>query len=439
MASISTDDKGNRRIIFALGNGLRRSVRIGKPTMKDAERIRLHIESLVSAHDHNTPVDPATAEWVRGLSDKALARLVRVGLCKPRNQAIPTLGGLLEFYFGALNVKPGTKAAYMQARTSLEKYFGVARLLSTIGPIEAETWAKSLRDKELSPATQSKRIRTAKGIFHKATRWKLVAENPFLDVKGGSKVNRERMVFVSREDIAKAISAAPDAEWRCIIALARYAGVRVPSELLSLKWTDVDWAAKRLCVRSPKTEHHEGHESRFVPIFPEIAVALRDAYEAAADGNIYVIHTYRLPNTNLRTQFKRILENAGVSVWPKLFQNLRSSRETELSAKYPIADVTAWMGNSPSVAAKHYLQSLDANFASATEHATGPIFDTQLDNKKATRKAARHTPESTRSDAHDAKDAFEQDESSHVLTESCGNLRDKSWGQQDSNLRPHRL
>jgi hypothetical protein len=51
----------------------------------------------------------------------------------------------------------------------------------------------------------------------------------------------------------------------------------------------------------------------------------------------------------------RILQRAGLTAWPKLFQNLGSTRETELAESFPIHVVTAWMGNSQLVAAKHYL------------------------------------------------------------------------------------
>ena len=48
--------------------------------------------------------------------------------------------------------------------------------------------------------------------------------------------------------------------------------------------------------------------------------------------------------------------SGGREPWPKLFQNMRASRETELTAEYPLNVVCAWIGNSPAVAQTHYLQ-----------------------------------------------------------------------------------
>ena len=53
-----------------------------------------------------------------------------------------------------------------------------------------------------------------------------------------------------------------------IFALARYGGLRTPSETKSLKWGDVDFERGRIRVPSPKTEHHEGKGSRLIPLFP---------------------------------------------------------------------------------------------------------------------------------------------------------------------------
>ena len=49
-------------------------------------------------------------------------------------------------------------------------------------------------------------------------------------------------------------------------------------------------------------------------------------------------------NANLRTQLERIIRRAGLNASPKLFQNLRSTRETELVPEFPLHVVTAWLG-----------------------------------------------------------------------------------------------
>ena len=50
------------------------------------------------------------------------------------------------------------------------------------------------------------------------------------------------------------------------------------------RWGDVDWERNRITVHSPKTEHHEGRESRQIPIFPELRPYLEEVWEQPSRG-----------------------------------------------------------------------------------------------------------------------------------------------------------
>ena len=105
--------------------------------------------------------------------------------------------------------------------------------------------------------------------------------------------------------------------------------------------------------------------------------------------SVYVITTCRNSNINLRSRMLDIIWAAGLKEWPKLFQNLRSSRETELAEEFPPHVVCQWIGNSQPVAAKHYLQVTDEHFQQASEGG-----DEAEGDGKAARNAAQYTPES---------------------------------------------
>ncbi len=219
----------------------------------------------------------------------------------------------------------------------------------------------------------------ARQIFRWAGRRGLAQTNPFAELKAGAQVNPARAVFVSRETIARVLDAAPDAEWRLLIALSRFGGLRVPSEALALRWSDVDWEHNRLTVRSPKTEHHEGKAERIIPLFPEIREPLLEVFEQSpVGGSDAVIGRYR-EGANLNPHFRRIIRRAGVPVWPRTWHNLRASRQTELAATFPLHTVCAWIGNTKAVAMGHYLQVTDADWARATasvEAAANPATHT---------------------------------------------------------------
>jgi len=71
--------------------------------------------------------------------------------------------------------------------------------------------------------------------------------------------------------------------------------------------------------------------------------------------------------SNIGTTLEKIINSAGLVPWPKLMQNLRATRETELLAHYPAKDVTSWLGNSTAVAHKHYAMTMQASFDRAIE------------------------------------------------------------------------
>ena len=174
-----------------------------------------------------------------------------------------------------------------------------------------------------------------------------------------------------------------------IFALSRFGGLRCPSEHLALRWQNIDWAQSRITVWSPKTEGHEGKELRLMPLFPELLPILMEAFEKAEPGSEFVNTRYRCPTTNLRTQFLKILSRAGVTPWPKLFHNLRSSRQTELCDSHPAHVVSAWLGNSVVIAQNHYLQVLPSHFDSAVapDVAAANLRSAQIKNKPAQKEA----------------------------------------------------
>ncbi|WP_391570440.1 tyrosine-type recombinase/integrase [Pseudobythopirellula maris] len=139
-----------------------------------------------------------------------------------------------------------------------------------------------------------------------------------------------------------------------------------PSEVLALRWADVLWDKSRLVVTCVKTEHHDGLGTRIVPLFPELEPVLAEAFEAAQTGAEYVITRTRDNASNLRTRFGKIVARAGLTPWPKLFQNLRATRATELADEFPGHVAAAWLGHSVKVAKGHYWQVTDDHFEAAT-------------------------------------------------------------------------
>lgn len=364
MASLSRGSDGRFSVQFVGIDSKRRTIRLGKTDKRTAEATRLRVEALLAARIQNVPIDRDTSMWLAGIGSELADRLAGVGLIEARDET--TLGAFTEKYIERrTDIKPRTIINLNQCRTRLIEFFGADKPLRSFNAADADAWLLWLKERYAN-GTTGRAVKRARQFFAAAVRGQLIPSNPFADVKPPSMVNESRKAFVDRPTIDKVLAACPDAEWRLILALARYAGIRVPSELLLLTWADVLWDKGRLYIHSPKTERHEGKEGRFVPIFPELKPCLEQSFELAEPGTVFCINRYRSGNANLRTQLHRICRRAGVVPWGKPFHNMRASRETELAASFPLHVVCEWIGNSATIAQKHYLTVTDADFLKAT-------------------------------------------------------------------------
>lgn len=372
MASIANDPHGYRRLLFTGPDGKRKTIHLGHVSERAADRIRDHVECLVTAAKNRTQLEPDTAGWIGGVGDALAGKLAKAGLIPSRQvtqtaqAASPGLGAFVAAYIAKrTDAKPRTVLNLKQFAVRLTKFFGRAKSLAEIKRSDADEWVVHLKAKGYAPSTIGRTIKGARHFFNAAVRAEVIGSNPFDGIKASSKQDKDRQHFISQDDTNLVLDACPDAEWRLLVALSRYGGLRCPSEHLALLWADVDWDRQRFLVRSPKTGE------RWVPIFPELLPHLEVAFEQAKEGAVYVIAKRRDTNANLRTRFKTIIRRAGLAPWPKLFHNLRASRQTDLAALYPLHVVCAWIGNSELIAKKHYLQTTEDDFRRAAEGVAG--------------------------------------------------------------------
>ena len=176
------------------------------------------------------------------------------------------------------------------------------------------------------------------------------------------------------DEYYRLLDACPCQDWKTIISLARIGGLRCPSEVLALKWEDVNWERSCFYVRSSKTEHIAGKESRIVPIFPELKTEL-DAlfFDSESEGRKYVINRYRSATQNLRTTFNKILKRAGLPELPRPFDNMRMTRSNEVYRKWGAFFESEWIGHSRQVRDDHYLTITDDDYANASQWKISPV------------------------------------------------------------------
>ena len=259
MASTFTDRKGDPVVQFVAADGRRRSISLAGEKKRTVETVKHHVEELSAAQKAARAPYDATSEWVARIGVQLHNKLARAGLV-PEREAIEDaeLKAFLDDYTANRgDVEPNTIRNFKDACRRLVDHFGASMQLSSIRPGDADNWRQAMANAGFAEATISKAVKHAKQFFRLAERKGLVERNPFNELKAGER-NRARLCFVERATIDKVIAEAPDPQWRLIIALSRYGGLRCPSEHLALRWSDVDWVTNRIAVPSPNAQTQQG-------------------------------------------------------------------------------------------------------------------------------------------------------------------------------------
>ena len=354
-------------------------------------------------------------------------KLASVGLTDAPARA--RLGDFLNDYIlSRPDVKPATREVWQQPCRNLCEFFGTDKPLRTITPGDGDQFKAWLLTQKLAAATIAKRLAFARTFLHVARKHKLIDANPFAEIKIPTANVSLRQRFVDRGVVEKLMSAA-DPTWRTIIALARFGGLRCPSEVLSLEWRHVDWENNRVTVPSPKPDRYDGKGSRTIPLFSDLRPYLEDAFSLAEAGETHVVGGGHLKKANsptgwkscnLRTAFARLISKAGLKTWPRMFHNLRSSRETELLEEFPVHVVAQWMGHDAKVSLKHYAQTTADHFDRATRVAESGARVAQNPAQQLAAGNRREQKSSTEPDDQEVLTATTCDSLSHTAQTFSG-------------------
>lgn len=312
MASISKQANGRKTVQFVDPvDKKRKSIRLGKVSMKQAEAFKTHFEKLVAAKISGPPPDDPTLSWAANLSSDLQESLEKLGLMKA------TLSVCLEPFVSdwikrRSDVKESSKKVYGRAQKWLVKYFKEDRKLSTITVGDAEEWRQFML-KSLSENTVRKMASVAKQIFSHAVDKGHIKSSLMSKLATAVKENRDREQIIDRETIYKVIDACPSSEWKLFVALARFGGLRTPSEPFALKWGDILWDEDKIVVHSPKTEHHKGGDCRIIPLFPELKPFLEKCFHEVEEGSVCVVEGLKKGCGNSGLNFARSLRGHLVS------------------------------------------------------------------------------------------------------------------------------
>lgn len=222
-----------------------------------------------------------------------------------------------------------------------------------------------------SDATIAIHVRNLKVFYRSAVDSDLCVVNPFARVSGTPARIRRDWQEIGDDRMAKILEACPNSAWRCLFALARWAGLR-RSEAMSLEWASIDWKKRTLTVMArerdgARRETTKQKLSREVPLRPELFAMLEETFQQAGEGSVGPC--WDIPANNRYRKMVQIMKASG-GRYAKPLHTLRKCCETEWMARFPVMDVVKWMGHSPAVAAEHYTRPTQASVAGVTNGKT---------------------------------------------------------------------
>lgn len=380
MASVNYRNK-RAEVRFCDHRGTRRTIALGAIPRRAADSAANHIQGLVNSKIGGLQPYPENVEWACDQKPRIVDYLSGLGLIQPRSPEAtvsipaapmsPTVEDWFDQFIQGRQGSEGTKIVWTRSKNQAVKFFGKSCPIDSITTGDAITWYERMRNGDskgkgkLAEATSRKMVGVARQVFKRALKFKHITENPFADDELKTTVGHRDKRYVDVAEIQDLLKTLPSAEWRAVVAFARFAGMRVQSELPLLKWSDVLWAENCFVVReSPKTK-----STRRAPIFPEIRQALEDLLPITGDSE-YVLNVLRRKSKNWRTPLEKMMIRAGLKPWPALFNTMRASGETDIARTHGLQCAVQWVGNSVQIAMKHYVRATAEDFRKAATQDT---------------------------------------------------------------------
>jgi integrase len=299
-----------------------------------------------------------------------------------------TVASLIDYHRTVIapDVRPRTLLEYAHSAEHIRKVLGADTPLGKVSLADAGRLKTYLTDtRGAKQGTVTKVVTHLKAMLAVAVRDGLLARNPLVKVKLRQAEPKEARIF-SPEEVRRMAAAAPSPWWRMFVKLAFATGLR-ESELLTLRWQDIDTEAGEVLVRAKQAgtfiAHGREHplldwsaksrsSYRSVPVAADV-LAMLDEYRQQSDGSPYLFLSLerlrrigrsmaagkwradtKLAN-NLIRDFHKVQRAAGLDEPLGTVHDLRKSFGTHTASVVPMPTLQTWMGHaSIATTAKFY-------------------------------------------------------------------------------------
>lgn len=347
--------------------GERYIVWVGPLTVRQQREYERHVQCVADSFKVGASPEPESAKWFESVPDRIRDKFVAWGMLPARHRRSlkpeqRTVDGWTRLFIDEFKGVWRTKNNYEQARSWLTKSVDGKRDIATVTQGDMKRWQASMS--ALALTTRNKHIKRVKTMFAGAVEDGIISSSPasiLKEEKTKKRVDRSRQEFVDSDRTKLVMSKLPGITWKLIFALMRFQGLR-RHEVFAIEWSNVDLKSNELTIPA---ETKTGWRS--MPIFPEVLDLLNSIPKASRTGKVI---DWTRSQESVTELLKRHVTAILGECWPKVCQQLRSTRRTELDAEFEPFVVNEWLGHDSRTAEQHYQQVTPAHLQRAASMRT---------------------------------------------------------------------
>lgn len=209
-----------------------------------------------------------------------------------------------------------TMARYSGHLKSFIRWLGPERAnkpLESVTVVMVRQWRESLQDAGLTGKTVLSYMKDVGAIYRAAIREGITIFNPVTALESIPQDDSQDRRPFSGTEVAALLKAAPSAEWRGLILVAAFTGLRL-GDASKLSWEAVDLAAKKITITPSKTKRKK--RVVCIPIQQQLLSYLENVEISSDDPAAPVFPTLSKTSVGARgglsQTFVRIMEGANV-------------------------------------------------------------------------------------------------------------------------------
>lgn len=348
---------GTARLSYTL-DGTRKTAVLGKHVSDiSLEKYSRMILETVRCRRENRRISDDLLQDLNSLPEKLKRSIRKQGLFDFGVREHVKLSELFDEFL-TLPHTESVSAVLERSRRNFEQYFDMDRNADTLEVSELLDFVRYLSTRPYRPLNSvsiENNWKRWRAVFRYALNRGVVKNNVFMAFKAGGDADRTESVYVERSMIRELIEKCTKTETRNVLSFARFAGLRIPSEVKVLRWQD--FSGNRFVIPGGKTG------GRIVPLFADLKPELERLRAVSGTGE-YLFPKLRGKSQGYASDCVRyLLTVLKTDSWPKLFNSLRASCITDyIQAGVPNDTLDAIFGNTRRIRSTFYSKMRETDY-----------------------------------------------------------------------------